>query len=245
MQRILDTTDRLCAVVDYEFRNQDLLIEALTHSSVSQDLGRHKTDVPWNERLEFLGDSVLGLVLSTELMSKNKDLPEGDLSKVRAALVNESMLHQLGTEIQLNRYLLLGQGEEKAGGRLKPSVIADAFEAMLGAIYLDSGFENVRYVILGIYEEILQSPLKNLLKQDFKSRLQELTQDLYKSAPSYKIVKKQGPDHCAQFTVEAWFQGSVIGAGEGSSKKAASQKAAEAALIQVKKDPQILEGDHP
>ncbi|SMF54946.1 ribonuclease III [Pseudobacteriovorax antillogorgiicola] len=243
MQAQLSDVHQLCDGIGYQFKNTDLLVEALTHSSAAQELLRRsqgELSIPWNERLEFLGDSVLGLVLSTHLLHHPEGFAEGQLSKIRAALVNESSLAGLSKTIGLGRFLLMSVGEEKGRGRHKPSVLADAFEALLGAIYVDGGFAAAEKVILDVYRERLASPLETLIQKDYKSRLQELTQGTYKEAPEYRVVDQKGPDHDISFQVDVNFRGQFLGTGRGPSKKVASQNAARHALETVLENPDIL-----
>lgn len=236
MQRQLAKIDALELAINYKFSNPDLLVESLTHSSAAQELLRKtqgKAMVPWNERLEFLGDSVLGLTLSSHLMGVSDAYTEGQLSKIRAALVNEASLADLAQSLGLGEQLILGSGEEKGGGRSKTSVLADAMEALFGAIYLDSDYPKAEAVILGLYKEKLSAPLSLLADKDFKSRLQELTQSLYKEAPQYEVVEISGPEHQAMFQVCVSFRGQNLARGEGPSKKSASQDAARQALLMV------------
>ena len=233
MGRPLKKCVHLCESINYSFKNIDLLVEAFTHSSAARDLYRRTSgdiSVPWNERLEFLGDSVLGLSISTYLTTHPDRYPEGELSKIRAAIVNEKTLADLSRKIGIDKCIVLSYGEEKSFGREKDSLLADAFEALLGAIYLDSDFVNVEEAILRLYQDILSKPLKELLTLDYKSRLQEYTQEHYKEAPSYNMKNKSGPDHRTSFEVEVIFQSKVWAIGLGPSKKQASQDAAKKAL---------------
>jgi len=231
----------LCSKLDWNFINPDLLLEALTHSSAARDFNRSHKDilepVPWNERLEFLGDSVLGLALSTALLKHPEKFPEGELSKIRAALVNEESLALIAKDLGLGEALILSKGEEKGGGREKPSVLADAVEAVLGAIFLDGGFAEAEKIILKLYEYQLSKHLKDLIQKDFKSRLQELTQSKYKEIPTYEVVSQKGPDHNTSFEVEVKFRGVILGRGDGATKKRASQIAAQNALLSLQKEP--------
>lgn len=225
--------EQLCRRIRYGFKNRGLLLESMTHSSAArfvQKKYQKAVPMPWNERLEFLGDSVLSLVLSAALLQRPEGFPEGQLSKIRASLVNESTLARISRNLQIGSCLLLAPGEERAGGRDKDSVLADALEAFFGAIYLDSGFDAVSRVILDLYQDILTSSLTDLTQQDYKSRLQELTQGAFKEAPVYKVIKREGPDHQLDFAVEVLFRGKSLGMGHGPSKKSASQEAARAAL---------------
>ncbi len=225
--------EQLCTRVAYRFNDPSLLLESLTHSSAAryvQKKNQQPIPMPWNERLEFLGDSVLSLVLSSLLLQRPEKFPEGQLSKIRASLVNEHTLARISQGIDIGSCLLLGPGEERAGGRNKDSVLADALEAFFGAIYIDAGLEGAKRVILGLYKDILTSSLTDLTQQDYKSRLQELTQGAFKEAPMYKVIKREGPDHQLDFSVEVVFRGQTLGTGHGPSKKTASQDAAKMAL---------------
>lgn len=225
--------EQLCRKLSYHFSDPNLLLESLTHSSAARYVQKKynmPVPMPWNERLEFLGDSVLSLVLSSTLLQRPERFPEGQLSKIRASLVNESTLARISTRLQIGACLLLGPGEERAGGRNKDSVLADALEAFFGAIYLDAGLEAAKRIILSLYKDILTSSLTDLTQQDYKSRLQELTQGAFKEAPLYKVVKREGPDHQLDFSVEVVFRGKSLGTGHGPSKKSASQDAAKMAL---------------
>ncbi len=240
-QRIMAASKQLCPRISYKFSNLDLFVEALTHSSAAQELFRkRKCQIPWNERLEFLGDSILSLVLSTYLLNRPDCFEEGSLSKIRAALVNEASLARLASRIDLGQYLLLSVGEDRSGGRTKHSVLADGLEALLGAIYLDSGYEAAQTVILGLYQDILVQPLTELVQEDYKSRLQELTQGSFKDVPNYEVIDQTGPDHNLFFSVAVKFKGLSLAVGKGSNKKKASQEAARAALLRLKKEPQLL-----
>lgn len=240
-RRITAAAEHLGPRISYEFKNWDLFVEALTHSSAAQELMRKKKQkVPWNERLEFLGDSILSLVLSTYLLNRPDCFEEGRLSKIRAAIVNEASLARIASSIDLGQYLLLSVGEERSGGRLKDSVLADALEALLGAIYLDGGYELAQTVILDLYKETLAQPLDQLDQQDYKSRLQEITQGSFRDVPSYEVVDQTGPDHNLSFLVAVKFQGQSLAIGKGPNKKKASQNAAREALFRLKKEPQLL-----
>lgn len=219
----------------YFFQDRMLLEEALTHSSRV----RGSNDAH-NERLEFLGDAVLGLVISSELVARPERFHEGLLSRIRASLINELCLSELALSLNLGTYLRLGRGEEKAQGRSKPSVLADAMEALFGAIYLDGGITAASAIILRLYEPLLEMPLEERLTTDYKTALQELTQSTTKKAPSYYVVKKVGPDHDSSYEVEVRFNGRILGRGQGESKKKASQGAAARALEFFRTHPAAL-----
>ncbi|MGH7821489.1 MAG: ribonuclease III [Candidatus Binatia bacterium] len=207
----------------YIFSDRDLGIVALTHRSAVARSGSN------NEKLEFLGDAVLDLAISDLLMARFPEMAEGDLSKLRAGLVNAAVLAAKAAEIDLGLRLRLGKGEERSGGRQKPSILAAAYEALLGAVYLDGGFEAARAVVGRHFERELSRPLKGELS-DHKTRLQEMTQKLFRATPVYKLVRASGPDHDKAFVSEITIGGKLYGRGEGKSKKAAEQDAALRAL---------------
>jgi len=214
----------------YAFDNRDFLEHALRHSSYVNELPDNDTQD--NERFEFLGDSVLSIVISHLLIDRFPELNEGDLSKIRSSLVNEFQLSAIALNINLGEFIWLGKGEMKSGGRKKNSILADAVEALLAAVYLDGGFNNVFEVIrlhfAGLFEG-LAIPEKN---QDFKSRIQEIVQASFKSQPDYRIVNETGPDHNKTFEVELAV-GDIVTRGLGKSKKAAEQAAAQEAVIRL------------
>lgn len=216
----------------YFFNNISLLRQAVTHRSyVNEHPGR---EAKHNERLEFLGDAVLNLSLSTMLLDQYPDLPEGHLSKIRAGQVNEKKLASLSRQLGLGAYLMIGKGEERTGGREKPSLLADTFEAVLGAIYLDGGFK----AALSFIDSLFRSQFKDtnhFSTQDHKTLLQEYCQGILKTIPDYRVFREEGPDHKKIFFVEVIIQERVISVGKGKTKKEAQQKAAEKALVQLEK----------
>ncbi len=209
----------------YHFRDRGLLEHAMTHSSYANE--HRTTGLTSNERLEFLGDSVLGVVVADYLFQKHPDMPEGELTRTRAALVCEGSLHEVAQSLGLGRYLRLGKGEDAGGGRKRPSILADATEAMLAAVYLDGGMEAVRPIIRAL---ILDKEREKAADRDYKTALQELVQRTPGAAVSYRLVRESGPDHCRSFEMEASVDGRVIGTGAGRTKKEAEQMAAKAAL---------------
>lgn len=209
------------AIIGYEFKNRDLLLTALTHTSYANE-SRHP--VPHNERLEFLGDSVLQIVSADHLFHAYADRPEGDLTRIRASLVSEGALFQFAQEIHLGEYLRLGRGEERCGGRTRPSVVSDAFEALIAALYLDGGMEAARRFILPFITEGKHADA------DYKTRLQEVIQQNPEERLSYVVEGESGPDHDKHFTVAVMLNSNCIARGEGRSKKAAEQQAAKEAL---------------
>lgn len=214
------TPEELEEKLHYHFKNRDLLITALTHSSYANEA---KAPTKYNERLEFLGDSVLSLVVANYLF-RHSTRPEGELSRMRASLVSEEALFQFAKEIDLGAYLRLGRGEELGGGRERPSVVSDAFEAVIAALYLDGGMEAARSFILPFITE------GKTAEEDYKTRLQEVVQKKPEDKLSYAVTGESGPAHDKRFEVTVLLNGSAMAAGTGRSKKAAEQQAAKAAL---------------
>ncbi len=213
-------------VIDYHFKNEKLLYEALSHSSFANENKKTRNS---NERLEFLGDSVLSIVVSDYLFEHYKHLPEGELTKIRASLVCEKSLHEFAKEINLGEYIMLGKGEEHTGGRERPSILADAFEAVIAAVYLDGGLESARKHILRFIPKDL-SKHGSVCFNDYKTILQEIVQKNPEEKVDYYLVNETGPDHDKAFTVQVKLNTNVIGEGNGKSKKQAEQMAAKEAL---------------
>ena len=220
---------KLCESLGYEFESPELLEEAFRHSSYVNELG--EPNLQDNERLEFLGDAVLDLAISHILMEMFEEAREGDLSKFRASVVNEKTLSQMAGELELGEFLHLGKGEEMTGGREKPSILADTMEALLGALYLDAGFERSKEIIHRLFTPLLGKIDSENEVDDFKSLLQEYTQATYKTRPEYLLVKERGPAHQKTFRVALRLNGTVIAEAEGRSKKAAEQRAAKEAFV--------------
>ncbi len=219
--------------IGYEFENKDLLLTALTHKSYTyESSGRVDYD---NEKLEFLGDSVLSLVVSDLIYKKNHDFSEGQLSKLRASLINEYSLNNIAQTLNLGDYLFLGKGEEQTGGRMKSSLLSNAYEAILAAIYMDKGFETAYKIIKEHFNESIFTISPTKLNRDYKSQVQERIHKIHKSNPNYRIVRKRGPDHQQVFEVELVVGKKRISMGKGSSKKEAEQDAAEKGLKILKK----------
>ncbi|MBQ9112838.1 MAG: ribonuclease III [Clostridia bacterium] len=217
--------------IGYTFKNKELLKEALTHSSYAHELKTKKIYVECNERLEFLGDSVLSIVTSEFLFKKYRDLPEGDLTHIRAALVQSQSLASYARGIGLGQYLYLGNGEEK--NRDQQSILEDAFEALLAAIYLDAGvggLDEIRRFLLPIIKDAVEKNNDSILHADAKTELQQLTQVSDGATPTYTITRESGPDHAKVFEVEVRLNSNVIGHGKGRSKREAEQNAAREAL---------------
>jgi ribonuclease III len=219
---------RLQEELNYTFSDLDLLSRSLTHVSY----GRGKKD-EHNETLEFLGDAVLDLAVSDLLMRRFPDKSEGDLSKMRASLVNATVLAEKAALLRLGELLRMGKGEERSGGRKKTSILAGVFEALVGAIYWDGGYEPARRVVERYFAPDIQE--KTLGQQDYKTRLQEISQMLFHEPPVYKLVAESGPDHEKRFVTEIAVGGKVLGRGEGRSKKQAEQEAAGKALTGLQK----------
>ncbi len=215
--------------IGYRFREQGLLRQALTHSSFANE--KHMKKLSDNERLEFLGDAVLEVVSSEFLYKKYRDLPEGDLTKLRASIVCEPTLALCTREIELGKYLYLGKGEDQTGGRGRKSVLSDALEAVIGAIYLDGGFVPASDFI---HRFILTDIEHKKLFYDSKTILQEVVQGNMEESLHYELIGEEGPDHDKHFLVEAVIGDQTIGRGSGHTKKAAEQEAAYQALLLLK-----------
>jgi ribonuclease III len=212
----------------HRFRHRELLELALTHRSHANERGRDEH----YERLEYLGDAVLGMVTAEWLYRKHPKLPEGELSRLKAQLVSRGTLARHATAIALGEVLRLGVGEERSGGRGKPSLLADSLEAVFGAVYLDAGLPAAAKVIHLMLEPMLEveEGRSQLLEADAKTRLQEIAQARGGALPEYRHTGATGPDHSRLYRVECWLDGQVVGSGEGSSKKQAEQRAAAGAL---------------
>ncbi|MCG5055568.1 MAG: ribonuclease III [Myxococcales bacterium] len=213
--------------LQHRFRNPALCEQALTHKSwVNENQEARRAH---NERLEFLGDAVLALVVSDLLMKRHPDSSEGELSKTRAAVVNEAGLTRVAEALSLGQWVFLGRGEEQAGGRSKPSILADALEALIGAVFVDAGFPAAHATVDGLFgERILEA--QKVAGRDYKSRLQELSQAAMKVAPSYTVVGQSGPEHDTMFEVAVQIGGREFARASGRSKKSAQQAAAARAL---------------
>lgn len=222
--------------IGYIFKNKFLLNEALTHTSYANDhkisKSRSKKNINDNERLEFLGDSVLHLVTTTFLFEKMKNTSEGELSRIRATIVCEKSLRIVADTISLNKYLLLGKGEELTGGRNRDSIISDAMEALIGAIYLDAGFETAKEFIEKNMKTLMNLGIQGKLFSDYKTQFQEIIQKNKDGKILYRVADEKGPDHQKLFTVELLLNEKVISVGVGRSKKEAEQNAAKGAIFE-------------
>lgn len=222
----------------YTFQNTDLLEEALRHSSYVNE--RQDSRLKDNERLEFLGDAVLDLAISHILMTLFKKAKEGDLSKYRASVVNEKGLLKIAKKLNLGNYIQLGKGEELTLGREKPSILANTLEALIGALYLDAGFSKTKDIVHSLFASLLGKIDSGEMVDDYKSTLQEYTQELYKVRPQYLLLDERGPAHNKTFKVALQLNGEIMAEGEGRSKKEAEQRAAKETYFCLKKDEKDL-----
>lgn len=219
--------------LSYRFRKEQLLRNALTHSSYSNE-NRMEYRVN-NERLEFLGDAIFDAVISDALYHQDRIREEGELTKIRAAIVCESSLVEQALRLGIGEHLILGKGEEGTGGRKRSSILADAMEALMGAVYLDGGFEQARNFILELFQDTIQKAAEGLLHSDYKTEVQELLQSRGETEIQYLIEKEEGPDHDKLFYTILQAGGMEIGRGAGRSKKESEQRAAQDALVQLKR----------
>jgi len=227
-----DRLERVELALGYRFRDRNLLEEALTHRTFVNEAGGGKD----NQRLEFFGDAVLDFLLSDLLLVRFPESREGELTRIRASLVDEASLARIAAALDLGSSLRLGRGEEKGGGREKRSLLADAFEALLAALYLDGGIEEARRVVRELFAELLVSG-DGLSGRDFKTDLQERARLLRGELPRYQLKEASGPDHDRRFTVEIYLGNDLMGEGEGRTKKEAEQAAARAAAARLKEEP--------
>ena len=228
MRDMNEVLDELQSKIGYSFNNRDLLKQALTHSSFANEQKINK--LKNYERLEFLGDAVLELVSSEFLFKENPQMPEGQLTKLRASMVCEPALAYCAKDIDLGSYMLLGKGEETTGGRYRSSITSDVMEAIIGAIFLDGGIEEAKKYI---YRFILSDLENKILFLDSKTILQEEIQKKKDAQLRYELVSENGPDHNKEFAVEAYLNDVLIGSGSGRTKKAAEQQAAYEALLKM------------
>ena len=212
----------------YRFGDGDLLMQALTHASYAHEhlLG----PVGDNERFEFLGDAILNAVMTHLLTEQFPDRAEGELTRMRARLVNQRALARVARALGLGRFILLGKGEKQTGGKGKSSILANAYEAVVGAVYLDGGYERVFHMVQSHFSEMLKPIGEQILRQDFKNLLQERVQNRYHTVPHYAVVGESGPDHKKWFHVCVSVRRQILGRGEGTTRKEAEQRAAEEAL---------------
>ncbi|MGC9196474.1 MAG: ribonuclease III [Syntrophobacteraceae bacterium] len=245
---MLPTTDleKLQDKLGHRFQNPDLLLRALVHRSFAYENQDQLTD---NETLEFLGDSVLGLAISHLLLDFFPNYDEGELSRLRSSIVNERELAQIALTLTLGDFLLLGKGEELSGGRQKPSLLADAMEAVLAAVYLDGGLDCALRLVRTIFGDYLEHKeeeyLLKILDKDYKTQLQEITQAKLKLTPVYCLEEERGPDHDKTFLMRVEIGDKVLACGWGKSKKEAQQEAARQAIARIEEDCGMLQVDAP
>jgi ribonuclease-3 len=220
-------------IIGYTFRDQSLLDLAITHRSFNRI---HDNNHPSNERLEYLGDSVLGLVIADRLFRDHPEFREGRLTQLKAMLVNETTLAEIGKQVGLNNYILLSPEEEKLGGRDRNSIISDAFESIIGAVYLDGGFESASDMVLRLIYTRKESIITDDSQRNYKGDLLEFTQARGDGLPHYEVDSETGPDHAKEFQISVYIANKKIGSGFGYSKKEAEQKAAAIALEELSKD---------
>ncbi len=222
--------ERLYKALNYQFKDPALLIKALTHSSF---INETRKKMESNERLEFLGDAVISLAVTHILMDKLPEAREGEMSKLRASIVSERGLYHIAMDLGIGSLLLLGKGEEKSGGRRKSSILADALEAIFGALYLDAGFPKTLEIAKDIFSHLIDD--KRKMAHDYKSRLQEATQKMFGTLPEYRVVEEKGPSHRKAFKVALYIEDKFIAESEGNSKKEAEQKVAKEGLNWIKR----------
>lgn len=222
-----DYINKLESIINYRFNDKKKLITAITHSSYANE--KNRKGLECNERLEFLGDAVLNVVTSERLYREN-DLPEGEMTRLRAHIVCETSLAMCATRLNLGEFLLLGKGEMMSGGRERESILSDAFEAIIGAIYLDGGMENARMFIIRATDFIYRQVLDGTFFLDYKTRLQEKVQSAGNHELTYNIIHEHGPDHDKEYHSQVSIDGEPVGTGKGRTKKEAEQQAAKDAL---------------
>ncbi len=218
--------------LDYKFKNKTLLKEALTHPSFQKKSLKEKTSN--NQRLEFLGDSVLDLIVTEHLYRKLASFSEGKLTKIKSVMVSKDILAKWANHLSLGKYIILGKGEDLTGGRKKLSILADCFEALLGAIYLDSGIQKAKRIISSFIKEEIELIIKGKHEEDHKTSLQEFSQKKMKCLPKYFLIKEKGPEHKKTFCIEVKLKEITYGTGTGDNKKEAEQNAAQDALKKIK-----------
>jgi ribonuclease III len=224
--------DELLIALGHRYNDQSLLRRALTHTSFANEAGSEEN----YERLEFLGDAVLELVISHMLVDRFPDQREGELSRMRASAVNGRTLAGIARRLGLGEHVQMSYGEEKTGGREKDTILADVFEAIIGSIYLDAGLGAAAAFVERYFDLLFEGYDQKLLFHDYKTQLQELAQSIHGQAPQYRVVDTTGPDHEKLFVVHAFIGGELAGEGEGRSKKDAEQRAAKAAFTKIEEE---------
>jgi len=226
--------NKLQSIIRVKIKNKTLLNRALIHRSYVNESGN--SNIQDNERLEYLGDSVLGLIVNEYLFKRFDDYPEGDLAKIKSAAVSETTLAKVAKEIDLGSFLLMGKGEEQSGGRNRSSILANSFEALIGAVYLDSGLKESRRFVLSLLKKDVERIDSMTYLRDPKTTLQEYVQKKYKERPIYEVVEELGPDHKKEFVVRLVINGKEAARGTGSSKRKAEMTAAEFVLKSINED---------
>ncbi|MBN1532508.1 MAG: ribonuclease III [Spirochaetes bacterium] len=222
--------DAFQKIIKIKFKNRTILNRALTHRSFVNESGQELAD---NERLEYLGDSVLALIVNEYLFRQFEHYQEGSLAKIKSAVVSESTLSRVAQRVNLGNFILMGRGEEQSGGRERPSILANTLEAVIGSIYLDSGLKQCRVFVLKLLKQEIETIDSQSYLRDPKTTLQEYVQKIYKERPVYQVVEERGPDHKKEFVVRLMIQGAAVTIGVGSSKRKAEMEAAASALKQI------------
>ena len=222
--------DKLQRIIYVKFKNKSLLKRALTHRSYVNESGKSARD---NERLEYLGDSVLALVVNEYLFKHYEDYKEGNLAKIKSAVVSEVTLAKVAKDLNLGGFILMGKGEESSGGRDRPSILSNTLEAVIGAVYLDSGLKSSRKFVLSLFKKDIERIDNLTYLRDPKTTLQEYVQKKYKERPLYEIINERGPDHNKEFTVKLIINGRDIISAKGSSKRRAEMNAATISLEKI------------
>lgn len=228
VQALMDTIDEFQKIIGYKYKDPKFYLLALTHSSYANE--NREVKLKSNERIEFLGDSILSLSISEYLYMNCSKLAEGDLTRVRATLVCEGSLVKCANKLSIGSFLLLGKGEESTGGRMRPSVLSDAFEAIIGSIYLDGGLKDAKQFVIRQLEQSIREAVSGSSFTDYKTQFQETIQKNGSKKITYKIIDEKGPDHSKYFVAQVDVEGSIVGTGEGKSKKEAEQMAAKTAI---------------
>ncbi len=233
MENRIKYLKELEAILSYTFSRTQLLDKALTHRSFINE--NQTLDLKDNERLEFLGDAVLDLCISDMLMREFPDYTEGQLSKIRASIVNETTLAEMARDFRLGEFLLLGKGEELSGGRTKSSILSNAFEAVIAAIYLDGGFDRTLGFIKNLFQPYMEKWMQSPIYKDYKTFLQEFSQNRFKVVPRYQLIHESGPDHDKIFHIKLTITDELTATGIGKNKKDAEQQAAKKAIEELQK----------
>ncbi|MBI3016460.1 MAG: ribonuclease III [Deltaproteobacteria bacterium] len=226
--------EKLETTLGYSFKDMKILEESIIHKSYAHENSAQK--LKHNERLEFLGDAVLDLVVSDLLMEKFPESPEGELSRIRASIVNEDQLAKLAMKLEIGKSIYLGKGEELTKGRVKASILANTYEAIVAAIYLDGGYDAVYTILQEHFHPILEEASKSDINRDYKTKLQEEAQALHKIVPHYVVIEEKGPDHDKVFQIQVSLKGKPLAFGSGKSKKEAEQDAARNALKIIREE---------